>query len=153
MSRQKVGTIRVDSTEVRAAIKKARRDVNRNVRTGIKSAVEQSALPHAQRKAPSLVRSNVAAGAQSGRGYLTFKGKGRLRDAGALLNFGGNRREIIRPKNAKALKTPWGPRALIRMSGSRYEGKHFLEKGAEAGLPQFAAIVMKHVDRALEPLD
>lgn len=152
MSRRKDFDVRVDDSDVKTELKQARRLARKNVRDGIKAAVEKSALPPAKSKAPSFIRANVAAGSSGGRGFLTFKGRVRFRDAAALLNFGGKRYDVIKPKKAKALKTPWGPRARVRMRGAKYEGKHFLEHGAEAGLPKFEAIVMKEVMHAFDGL-
>lgn len=143
--------ITVDSADVREQLKQARRLANKNVRDGIKRAVELSALPEAQLRAPSFVRLNVAAGSSAGRGFLTFKGTGRLRKAAALLNFGGTRRDVIRPKKAKALALPFGYRASVK--GKRtYKAKGFMQAGAAAGLPEFSTIVMREVMRSFDGL-
>lgn len=144
-------TVTVDSAAVKQELKQARRIANKNVRDGIKRAIEEAVVPEAKRRAPGFVRMNIGAGSQRGSGYLTFVGKGRLRKAGGLMNFGGTRKDVIRPKNGEAVLTPMGPRAEV--SGPRkYKGKFFLQKGRDAGLPRFESIVMDYVMEAFDGL-
>lgn len=119
--------IRVDSDAAVAGLRASRRDLNKSVARGMGHVAETVAAPEVRQRAPGQrIARQIRGGATSSRAYV----EGR-HPATGVLNFGGVVRGVIRPKHkGGALRTPWGPRAVVR--GPRhYTGTHFMEKGVE----------------------
>lgn len=119
--------------DLRAASRKSRQYAQKGLRRGIKDI----AVPRARETAPHNTGKYASSmkGAVAGlTGYIVSK------DARAgLLEFGGTRRDVIRPHAAQALNTPQGPRAIVR--GPRhYRASHSMVKAAEASAAQIADI-------------
>lgn len=120
--------IRVDDNGVARGLAQSvsivRREANRELREGVKRIT----LPTAQRLSPrktGRLASRIRAGAAGNRGYIENK----IPYAG-LIEFGGTRRDVIRPRHGQALSTPAG--AFARVSGPRvYRGQHKMQRAID----------------------
>lgn len=120
--------ITVQNQETLAALRAARGDLNKSVRLGLVESARLAVSPAqgaTNRKSGELA-GGISPGATSRAAFLQVRG---VPQAG-LLNFGGTRRDTIRPHAARALSLPFGARASV--SGPRtYAAKRFLERGVE----------------------
>ena len=133
--------------------KRARREVYRRARRGIKAAGEKSILPHARRE--TTQHSPVAAGqvivkTTTGDGFLTAQTVKQGRKLG-LLNYGGTVRDPIKPKRKKQA-VAFGGVVVAQVNTARvYHGTHFLEKARDEGFPEYERLLLTEVMRAFDP--
>ncbi len=122
-------TFRADTRQIEAAFAEASANAQREMQRGIREAAKQIALPVVRQEVTGKLPGVTTAGATAKGGYV------RQTHPGAAINeFGGTRRDVIRPINAKALSTPAGPRAKV--GGARvYTAKHALQRAAERASP------------------
>lgn len=144
----------VDADQATDAFKRARRDIYRRTKRGIKAAGERTILPKARRgmagKAP-VAASQLVVKALASDGYLTVASKREGRKVG-LLNFGGQVREPIVPKDKKALA--FGGIVVSQVNRTRrYRGSHFLEKARDEGLQEFGQALLPEILLAFQPLE
>jgi hypothetical protein len=92
-------------------LKSANRKLDGEVRRSMRKSLRADVLPVAKRMAPhesgQLARKTTL-GVTTRGAYLQQK-----TPYAAITEFGGTRRDEIRPKSAKALLTPYGMRALV----------------------------------------
>lgn len=141
--------VRIETAAAQHALLAARKEINRGVKDGLAAIVEEVALPRARATAPvksGRYRSHIRAKSTTTRAFLEVRTKD-VPYAG-LLNFGGTRRDIIRPKNAKALRTPMGPRAAVK-GPRRYKPSRHLEKVVEQTRAQVMEKAQEKVVAAL----
>lgn len=156
----------VQDAGVAAAMKATRRDLNRDVRAAFREVGDSVLLPAAKAATPmvtgKLRRSIVFKPTTSG-GYLTTsltrrQGAKRL----GLLEFGGTRRDVIRPRSKKALRLRTGVVVAVvgvprvgRRVGRVYKAQGFLQRARDERLPLVAreieprirAAIQRHIDR------
>lgn len=122
-------TFRADTRQIEAAFAQASANAQREMLRGIRKAAKDVALPRVRQEVAGKLPGKTTAGASARGGYV------RQRHPGAAIDeFGGTRRDVIRPKNGRALSTPAGPRAKV--GGTRvYKGKHALQRAAERAAP------------------
>jgi hypothetical protein len=139
--------VRVDDARVMAGLKAASRDINQGVKEGLKRGAELHGLPTAKRLAPGhRIRAALHAGATTRTAYLEVRSR-EVPFAG-LLEFGGTRRDVLLPKSAKAMRTPYGPRAVVR--GPRhYRAQHYLRRAVQRS---YAAVVREAQDTLVKLL-
>jgi hypothetical protein len=146
--------VRFEDFGTRAELKVARALVREGVKEGIKEAGQRAVLPEAKRGAPAIVSQVLTTKATTGGAYLTTLGPRKGDDITGLLNFGGQPRDVIRPKRKQALRLrntnivveavgePGRPRA-------RYKGGHFLEAAISRSVPLMEALAEQKVMEAL----
>lgn len=127
-----IAAIHVDNAETLAALRMARRQIDRGIREGLKAGAEKHGLPRAKILAPEEnIVAALTAGATIRTAYIQMDL--RIAPEGGLLEFGGTVRTVIRPVNAKALSLPAGPRAIVR-NPRHYRGKHFMQRAVDQTL-------------------
>lgn len=123
----------------------ATKKVSLYAQKGLRRGVKDIAVPRARALAPHKGGSYAASmrGAVAGlTGYIVSKDP-----RAGLLNFGGTRHDVVRPRSARALRTPQGPRAALR--GPRtYHGTHSMERAAVASASAIAEITQDAVTEA-----
>jgi hypothetical protein len=147
-------TATVDADQATDAFKHARRDIYRRAKSGIKHAGERTILPKARRGMTAntpVVASQLVVKTTASDGYLTASRAKEGRKIG-LLNFGGQVREPILPKDKKALS--FGGIVVSQVNRARrYRGSHFLEKARDEGLQEFGQALLPEILLAFEPLE
>ena len=142
----------VDADQATDAFKRARRDIYKRAKSGIKRAGERTILPRARRgmagKAP-VVSSQLVV--KTTARYLTAKSVKEGRKLG-LLNFGGTVREPILPTHKRALAFNGIVVSQVN-TVRRYRGAHFLEEARDAGLEEFGEVLLPSILMAFEPLE
>lgn len=144
----------IDADQASDAFKRARRDVYRRTKSGIKHAGERTILPKARRgmtgKTP-VVASQLIVKALASDGYLTVRTTKEGRKVG-LLNFGGEVKAPIVPTDKKAIA--FGGIVVSQVNKARrYRGAHFLEKARDEGLDDFGQALLGDILLAFAPLD
>ena len=137
-------TIRVDSKAVLAGLKAARSDLNKDVKAGLTEVAVTIGVPEVRKAAPNKsgkLAGSAKGGAIAQGAYVEVK-----TPYAGLLEFGGVRRDVIRPKKGKALTTPAGPRANV--SGPRtYKAQHYMARAVAAALPKAKPLMEEAVIR------
>jgi len=143
------------------AFKKARRQMYREVRRGLKSAGEETILPVARRLAAHsspVNPNNVVVKTTAQYAYLTGKTKKSNRIIG-FLNFGGSQPGAgdsnlpLLPRKKRALVVNGQPVANVK-TRRRIKGKHFLEQARAAQFDNYADVLTKKfVMKTFDPLD
>ena len=154
----------VDADQATDAFKRARRDIYKRTRSGMKHAGERTILPKARRgmtgKTP-VVASQLVVKTTAQDAFLTARSVKEGRKVG-LLNYGGELDDPSVPKRARSkAKSPRGPKALafggIVVSqvskARRFRGSHFLEKARDEGLDEFGQALLPEILLAFEPLE
>lgn len=132
--------IKVDASDHKTALRNARRQVGRKTKAILQDEGEQHVLPTARRKVddhvPSKVAAQVVVRASSSSASLTAKRAGPLADILGLAEFGGTVRVKLSPKSAAAMRTPWGPRAVV--AGPRtYKPRGGMRMGVQVTLGRY----------------
>ena len=144
----------VDADQATDAFKRARRDIYKRAKSGIKRAGERTILPRARAgmrsKAP-VVASQLVVKTTASDGYLTAKSVKEGRKLG-LLNYGGTVREPILPTRKRALSFNGIVVSQVN-TVRRYRGSHFLEEARDAGLEEFGEALLPSILLAFEPLE
>lgn len=136
-------SVEIDTHEVGRLVtnvQELRRDYYRAVKGGLKDAAEAHIVPRIRAQAaPTRYRGAIVARARRlDTVVMTTKGSRKNSRIIGLLNYGGNLPRPIYTRRKKALRTPFGPRSVVR-GKARISGKHFFERGTDAGLPAFRA--------------
>lgn len=146
--------VKVDADQATDAFKRARRDMSRRARSGMKRAGEQTILP--------LARSAVAqkTPVQPGKlvvkttttfAYMTATNVKEGRKIG-LLNYGGTVRPPIEPRKRKALA--FNGVVVSRVNTvRRYRAQHFLEDARDRKLDEFGQALLPELLLAFTPLE
>lgn len=138
-------------------LKEGRRLLREKTKEGLKEATQRAVLPVAKRGAPAIAAQALTTKAVPKGAFITTIGPRKLDKIVGLLNFGGQPRDIIRPKRARGLHIRgteiWA--GAIGAEGrprARYKGKHFLEKAIADALPAFEAITEQKILEAFGTL-
>lgn len=148
---------RLEGFETRAQLKAARRLLSLKVKEGLKEAGQRAVLPEAKRGAPAIGAHALTTKATTRGAYLTTLGPRKSDDILGLLNFGGEPRDVIRPKRAKALQIR-GTTVVVAAVGdtgrprARYKGAHFLEAAINRSVPLMEEIAEAKVMEAFGEL-
>ncbi|MFN0092898.1 MAG: hypothetical protein ACKVWR_21900 [Acidimicrobiales bacterium] len=146
----KARVIVTGADQVEGGLKRVRRDLNQMVKTDMRESAENIGLPVARRLERSgRISQIMRAGATTRDAYLEIPKRSGLfpgdsAGAVALLQFGGVRRDPIRPKRGRAVKTPYGPRAAVT-GPRRYKGSRSLSRAVKQTLP----LVLADLDRRI----
>lgn len=142
-------TAKVDAARTEAAFKAARREINAQVRDGLRRAAQTAVLPRVKILAPSVVRENLVARATSRRAYITVAGPREKDRIAGLLNYGGIVRTPIRPKKGRAISFAPGGGPRIARAGvntpRHYTGKHFIEAGVTASVGRIEDVMLAQI--------
>jgi len=152
--------VKVDDAALHAAMRSTRRELGQDVKRAFLTVGQEVVLPAARRNAPvktGWLRRNLMIGATTTRGFVQVKTRTR-RERGrvALLEFGGTRRDTIRPRTAGNVLRINGRFARYVRTVRRYEGQHFMERAVDGQQPRIRArltdeltkAIQAHVDRA-----
>lgn len=105
-------TFDIDTRAVDSAMLQAASAAGVEATKGIRAAAKDVALPIVRQAVAHKLPGKTTAGATAKGAYVQ-----QTHPGAAIDEFGGVRRDVIVPKNAKALSTPAGPRAKV--SGPR----------------------------------
>ena len=147
-------TATIDADEATDAFKRARRDIYRRTKHGLKAAGEKSILPRARRAVTSetpVAASQIIVKTTSRDGYITARTVKEGRKVG-LLNFGGVVKAPIEPKDKKAIAFAGVVVSQVNRA-RRYHGEHFLDRARDEGLDEFGAALLPEIMLAFEPLE
>lgn len=150
--------VKVDADKASREFKEARREINQRLKDALLEAGEQIALPRAKRSAAGLrvegipIASTLVVRARRSSAYITSTLRGKKARAVGYLEYGGTIRTVIRPKKAKALMTPFGPRAVVR-APRHHRGTYPITRAVKGREPLIAAAVLEDVMQAFNGLD
>jgi hypothetical protein len=117
---------------------RARRDVDKRLRIGLRTAGEKVALPEARRRAPvktGRLRSSLTVKSRARDAVLTTSLTGKRARYVGLLEYGGTVRTTIEPKRKQAVVVNGQP--VARVTGERhYRARHFLSGAVDAKRPR-----------------
>lgn len=137
--------IKVDTRAAVAGLRAASRAADKQAVKGVRKAAKEVALPIARTATAGELPGRTTAGATRKGAYV-----GQKHPGAAIDEFGGTRRDVIRPVTKRAVMTPYGPRALV--SGPRvYPKKLVLTKAAERARPLMERPVKDAVLDAYRP--
>ncbi len=105
---------------------------------------EREALPKVRALAPSVTQPFLTAGALLRGAYIGTRGPRQGDRIVGLLNYGGVVSAPIYPKDAKALKLPWGYRGAVTKPRI-YRGKGFIQRGILNAKPGLEDAVLEEV--------
>lgn len=138
--------IRVQDNGVLAGLQASKRIVTREANRELRETVKAVTLPTAQRISPrktGRLASKIRAGAAGNRGYIQ-----NTTPYAGLIEFGGTRRDVIRPRNKQALS--FGGRAAAEVSTPRtYKGQHKMQKAIEFTADEVLDAQLDAVARAI----
>jgi hypothetical protein len=144
---------RLDSFQTREELKAGRRLLRDRVKEGLKEAGQRAVLPEAKRAAPAVISHALTTKATTRGAYLTTLGRRKDDDITGLLNFGGQPKDVIRPRRMEALHIR-GTNVVVASIGhegrprARYKGKHFLEAAISRSVPMMERITADKVMEA-----
>jgi len=152
----------VDAERTTDAFKRARRDIRKRTKAGVKRAGERATLPTARARAvghAGAAGAGLVVKARSNTAYLTARSAKLGRIIG-LHEFGGVVKAPIRPKAARRRKRPGRTAVLVngqpvaQVTTPRvYRARGFLRDAVRDTLPQFERILITEVLKAFDPLD
>ena len=127
----------------------------RAVRGGMKDAAMHWIVPRVKKgAAPTKYRGNITAVTSgTNRVVITSKGSVKISRIIGLQNFGGTLPRPIYPKRRLAMRigNTGEVRSVVRGTAG-IRGKHFIERGIDAGLPRFrqelGTAIMRRLQRA-----
>lgn len=128
--------VRVDDEAFQNGIVQARKEMRKREKAATVRAGEKTILPKALHLTPSFLKPGLKVRADWHGGMLTVLGKRTVKRAAGLLNFGGVRRDELRPKKGAAMVINGRPIKAVK-APRVYRAKHFLEKGVTAGIDEF----------------
>lgn len=149
--------VEVDAERASLEFKQARRDINQRTRLALKAAGEKVALPSARERGARFkvagrpVAASLVVRSTTRSAYLTTSMRGKLGRAVGLLEFGGTVKTVIRPRRAKAILTPYGPRAYVK--GPRhYHGHHFMTDAVADNVSRIEDVILDEILKAFDGL-
>ena len=120
--------IRLVGDGLMRGLQQSKRVIVKEANRELRQVVRDVTLPTAKNIFPrrtGTIAGKMRAGAAGLRPFIENK-----HPAAGLLEFGGTRRDVIRPRAGGALRTPDGPRASVK--GPRtYHGQHKMAKAIE----------------------
>lgn len=128
--------VRVDDEKFQQGITAARREMRKREKQATIRAGEKTILPKALALTPSFLKPGLKVRADWHGGMLTMLGKRTIKRAAGLLNFGGVRRDQLRPRKGGAMVINGSPVKAV-LAPRVYRAKHFLEKGVSSGIDEF----------------
>lgn len=162
--------VTVDDRAVLEALRAARRDLNRVIKTTLIDVGRTHVLPVARQMAPSVVKADLDMTASGTQGYLTIR-KGLpkpLRARVAILEFGGTIKTPLRPKPGRqgrggrppALRLADGRFVTLVTGPRKITGKHFMQRAVKRVRPRviqelerrIIQDIQGHVDRTRSAL-
>lgn len=144
--------VKIDARGATRELAEARRDVNARTAVGLRKAGERIALPEARRRAPnrtgrlrrSLVVKSTARDAQ-----LTTNLRGRQGRFVGLLEHGGTRTDVIKPRRKRALA--FGGVVVTTVSQPRvYKAQRFMTGAVNAKRDEIAVAVRDEILNAFD---
>jgi hypothetical protein len=111
--------VKVDATKATEEFQRARRDVDKRLRIGLRTAGEKVALPEARRRAPvktGRLRSSLTVKSRARDAVLTTSLTGKRARYVGLLEYGGTVRTTIEPKRKQAVVVNGQPVARVTES-------------------------------------
>jgi hypothetical protein len=139
-----------------AALKTAKRDIDRSVKQALVQGAHRGAVPSVRRMIHSRsgrLAGSIVAKATTRNVYLTSSLRGKARAVAGLLNYGGTVRTTIRPRSRRkrrALRVAPGVFRAVVTTPRTYRGQHFLERGVDAVAHRIEADLDREVRDALE---
>lgn len=145
--------VKVDASEPKAALRKARREVGRRVKAALFRVGSRTVLPVARRRAWSIIADKIVIRSSTRGAWLTTSGRAKpWGQIAGLMEFGGTVRTIIRPRHREALSTPWGPRASVQ-APRHYKPRGVLQFAVRQRLGVYEEGVVDEVARVFDGLD
>jgi hypothetical protein len=126
--------VKVDATKATEEFQRARRDVDKRLRIGLRTAGEKVALPEARRRAPvktGRLRSSLTVKSRARDAVLTTSLTGKRARYVGLLEYGGTVRTTIEPKRKQAVVVNGQPVARVTEPRT-YRARHFLSGAVDA---------------------
>jgi HK97 gp10 family phage protein len=144
--------VKIDAEKASDDFKAARKQVDRRLREGLKTAGEKVALPEAKRRAPvktGRLRASLVVKSRARDAVLTTSLVGKRARYVGLLEWGGTVRAPIEPSKKKALLVNGQP--VARVAGPRhYKARHFLLGAVEAKQPQIEQALLDETMKAFD---
>lgn len=142
-------SVKIDADRTSDEFKRIRRNARATAGEAAMRAGEKVALPAARRGAPGFIRTTLYVKRRGTSAVLTTRLPGKKARVVGLLEYGGTVRTVIKPKGARALSTPQGPRAAV--SGPRtYKGKHFMSDAIHKHRRQIDEAILEETMQAFE---
>jgi len=152
-------TVRIEidgDEELRSAFLAVRSELKQGVKQDLKEAAHKHGVPAARRLSPSSrIDSLIRAGATITTAHIEVPLKRGVwpgpkgRNVPALLEFGGTIRGVLEPKSAKAIRTPYGPRARVKRA-RRYRARKYLQTAVTTTLPAVVADAERAIEHRFE---
>jgi hypothetical protein len=146
--------VTIDAHRAEQAFRDARRDSRQRVKAGLKAAGENVALPEARRRAGALkiagvpIATTLTVRARSNDAVLTTRLRGSKARGVGLLEFGGTRTDVIKPKGKKALAFGGGHPVANVTTPRRYHAQRFLTGAVNAKRGEIRDAIQEEVMRA-----
>lgn len=144
--------VHVDAAKATEEFQHARRDMDKRLRVGLRTAGEKVALPEARRRAPTKtgrLRSSLTVKSRARDAVLTTSLTGKKARYVGLLEYGGTVRTTIEPKRKKALIVNGQP--VARVTGERhYRARHFLSGAVDARREQIQQALLDETMKAFD---
>lgn len=143
----------VSDERLLAALRETRRELGSDIKQAFLDVGNEIVLPEARRRAPvktGWLRANIAIGASKTKGWVYVPVR-RRRDRGriALIEFGGTRRDVIRPRTRKALTVGDGFAAVVT-TARVYRAKPFMQPAVEGEQPRIRAMLADRITDAIQ---
>jgi HK97 gp10 family phage protein len=146
------GEVKIDADKASDDFKAARKQVDRRLREGLKTAGEKIALPEARRRAPvktGRLRASLVVKSRARDAVLTTSLAGKRARYVGLLEWGGTVRAPIEPGKKKALLVNGQP--VAKVTGPRtYRARHFLSGAIESKQPQIEQALLDETMKAFD---
>ena len=144
--------VKIDADRATAEFKEARKEITRRRRAAHQAAAD-TVVPEARRRTPSFASRHIVATATARSGFVTTRGLSRrYQRALGLLEFGGVVNVDIRPKDAEALKTPYGPRAAVR-NPRKYGAKRMITGAVMSRRDQIDRAILEEHMKAFDEFE
>lgn len=144
--------VKIDAEKASDDFKAARRQVDRRLREGLKTAGEKVALPEARRRAPvktGRLKASLVVKSRARDAVLTTSLAGEKARYVGLLEYGGTVRTPIEPTKKQALVVNGQP--VARVSGPRhYKARHFLSGAVEGKRSQIEQALLDETMKAFD---
>jgi hypothetical protein len=144
--------VKVDASKATDEFQRARRDVDKRLRIGLRTAGEKVALPEARRRAPvktGRLRSSLTVKSRARDAVLTTSLTGKRARYVGLLEYGGTVRTTIEPKRKQAVVVNGQP--VARVTGERhYRARHFLSGAVDAKRSQIEQALLDETLKAFD---
>ncbi len=139
--------------DAKPVLRRVRRNVRERTAKTVRGLGERVVLPTARRRGRlGPFTSALVVKARGTTAYLTGVNAKQGRKIG-LLEFGGVRRDVIRPKRGhRAVMTPMGPRAGV-FAPRRYKRRGLITRAVEETFPRFERELGNAILDEFDPLE